>query len=150
MPEDSTRITYVSSSAHLKSRSLTNSKVVITEYIYWGMVECSTAIFAACLPTIQVFLMKETFAPVIRLKSSRSFRSLRSMFRGRSSRRGSDSDDGGRLAAKTVVVQGDARGPAIPLPTLAREHSNDFRTGQGFHYLGVHRSQIANAHTEHA
>lgn len=30
-------------------------KVNITLYVYWGMVECSIAVFAACLPTFRLF-----------------------------------------------------------------------------------------------
>ena len=33
------------------------SIVVITEYLYWGMIECGIGVFAACLPTL-LFLLR--------------------------------------------------------------------------------------------
>ncbi|KAI1501576.1 hypothetical protein F5X99DRAFT_382350 [Biscogniauxia marginata] len=36
-----------------------DSVLVITEYIYWGFVECAAAILAACLPTLQALVTKD-------------------------------------------------------------------------------------------
>ncbi|KAI1172989.1 hypothetical protein F4777DRAFT_601123 [Nemania sp. FL0916] len=38
-----------------------DSVLVITEYIYWGFVECTAAILAACLPTLHGFLGHYSF-----------------------------------------------------------------------------------------
>ncbi|KAI1481085.1 hypothetical protein F4774DRAFT_56141 [Daldinia eschscholtzii] len=36
----------------------------ITLYCYWGMVECSVGVFAACLPTLQLFFRRKTWQSV--------------------------------------------------------------------------------------
>ncbi|KAI1643734.1 uncharacterized protein F4817DRAFT_348821 [Daldinia loculata] len=36
----------------------------ITLYCYWGMVECSVGVFAACLPTLQLFFRRRTWQSV--------------------------------------------------------------------------------------
>ncbi|KAL7620931.1 hypothetical protein AAE478_008242 [Parahypoxylon ruwenzoriense] len=38
-----------------------NIPVNITLYVYWGMVECSVGVFAACLPTLQLFFRRMTW-----------------------------------------------------------------------------------------
>ncbi|KAM7185744.1 hypothetical protein V8F20_011681 [Naviculisporaceae sp. PSN 640] len=43
--------------------------LVITEYLYWGMIECGTGIFAACLPVMQSLFRNQTWAS--RLRSTR-------------------------------------------------------------------------------
>ncbi|KAH8881937.1 plasma membrane protein Pth11-like protein [Thozetella sp. PMI_491] len=50
--------------------------LIITEYLYWGMVECGVGIFAACLPVVQVLGRKFSWAPVLQ--------SVRSIFASKS------------------------------------------------------------------
>ncbi|KAI0890386.1 uncharacterized protein GGS22DRAFT_150763 [Annulohypoxylon maeteangense] len=39
--------------------------LVITEYLYWGMIECSIGVFAACLPTLRYLVHKLSIRTVI-------------------------------------------------------------------------------------
>ncbi|KAM7213671.1 hypothetical protein V8F06_010929, partial [Rhypophila decipiens] len=39
---------------------------VITEYLYWGMIECGTGIFAACLPVLQSLFRNRAWASKLR------------------------------------------------------------------------------------
>ncbi|KID82873.1 plasma membrane protein Pth11-like protein [Metarhizium guizhouense ARSEF 977] len=59
---------------------------VITTWVYWGMVECSTGILAACLPTLSFFTRSVVF--------ERPWDTLASAFgtRSRSSPAGDDGD----------------------------------------------------------
>ena len=43
--------------------------VVVTEYLYWGIVECGVAVLAACLPTLQFLLRSWSLTAI--LKSAR-------------------------------------------------------------------------------
>ncbi|XXH03066.1 hypothetical protein Hte_009456 [Hypoxylon texense] len=54
-----------------------DATLVITENIYWGLVECAVGIFAACLPTLQFLLLKEV--------PWKSLKSLKSLFKARQS-----------------------------------------------------------------
>ncbi|KAI1394174.1 uncharacterized protein F4822DRAFT_39417 [Hypoxylon trugodes] len=39
--------------------------LVITEYLYWGMIECGVGVFVACLPTLQFLLREFSFKSII-------------------------------------------------------------------------------------
>ncbi|KAK8063306.1 hypothetical protein PG996_007958 [Apiospora saccharicola] len=62
-----------------------------TLYCYWGMVECSIGVFAACLPTLQIFFRRNTWQSVAdKTKSlfssgSRSSRNSKNRFDSESS-----------------------------------------------------------------
>ncbi|KAK8062199.1 hypothetical protein PG997_014296 [Apiospora hydei] len=62
-----------------------------TLYCYWGMVECSIGVFAACLPTLQIFFRRNTWQSVVsKTKSllssgSRSSRNTKNRFDSESS-----------------------------------------------------------------
>lgn len=40
--------------------------LLVTSFIYWGMVESGVAIFVACLPTLWIFRQESTWIPLIR------------------------------------------------------------------------------------
>ncbi|KAH8156209.1 hypothetical protein CIB48_g12038 [Xylaria polymorpha] len=40
--------------------------LVVTQYLYWGLVESGVAILAACLPTLQFLIRKHSWEPTIR------------------------------------------------------------------------------------
>ncbi|TGJ75314.1 hypothetical protein E0Z10_g11015 [Xylaria hypoxylon] len=40
--------------------------LVVTQYLYWGVVESGVAIIAACLPTLQFLIRKHSWEPTIR------------------------------------------------------------------------------------
>ncbi|KAI5923510.1 hypothetical protein F4810DRAFT_669150 [Camillea tinctor] len=49
----------------------------ITLYVYWGMVECSMGVFAACLPTLQLFFRQRAWQRIVnRTRSLLSSRSI--------------------------------------------------------------------------
>ncbi|KAI0401687.1 hypothetical protein F4802DRAFT_579425 [Xylaria palmicola] len=44
--------------------------LVVTQYLYWGLVESGVAILAACLPTLQFLIRKHSWEPTIQATKS--------------------------------------------------------------------------------
>ncbi|KAI1379043.1 hypothetical protein F4677DRAFT_410388 [Hypoxylon crocopeplum] len=44
--------------------------LTITDYLYWGMIECGVGVFAACLPTLQYLIRGLSWDPILRSAKS--------------------------------------------------------------------------------
>lgn len=43
---------------------LINNQVIVTEYLYWGIIECGIGILAACIPTVRFLVKDWSWAPL--------------------------------------------------------------------------------------
>ncbi|KAI1462014.1 hypothetical protein F4805DRAFT_191089 [Annulohypoxylon moriforme] len=97
--------------------------LVITEYLYWGMIECGIGVFAACLPTLRYLVHRLSVRSVV--DSTRSlFGSIPSVLQyGNSSQENiyvSHPADSSRYHTKT---QNTHRCADLPTHTLANDAS---------------------------
>ncbi|KAF7525077.1 hypothetical protein G7054_g11194 [Neopestalotiopsis clavispora] len=87
-----------------------DSVLVVTEYIYWGFIECAVGICAACLPTLQGLVTKDA----LRRRQGSRFSPLRTIFKARSK----DSDN--------RFIEG---GNVVPRPMAPSARLRDWRMG---------------------
>ncbi|KAI6083842.1 hypothetical protein F4821DRAFT_182915 [Hypoxylon rubiginosum] len=104
--------------------------LLVTSFIYWGMVESGVAIFVACLPTLWIYSKGSSWTPLVKVArsiASSSISSLRLLTtrRSKESIRIDNSFDTEYIRKRSVSTPSDSRSVNIQ-----RVQSNNINTAQ--------------------